>query len=202
MNKNRRNCSIRANRIVGHFAAEKKKTILAVCLIALMAFMWIKVFAAKGPETAEAAMMNSQAGTNLQSKTEAKVSFIELPEISGRTDVITRDIFASNGWRNFVNTEKNVVLTREVKSAGDGSEKVIESIAGNMRLEAIVMGENPRALINNKILSAGDILPVNDGAESYDCEVILIDDDSVVMRCEKAEVTLKLKQIIEKKNQS
>lgn len=201
MNKSRINSSFSANRIVGRFAAEKKKTVLAVCLVSLMAFMWIKVLAKKGPETTAASAMSSQAGTNLQSDAEARVSFVDLPEVAGRNDVIKRDVFASNGWRSFVNAEKNVVLTREVKIAGDSSEKVIENIFGNMRLEAIVMGENPRALINDKIVSSGDTIPVSDGADNYECEVILIDDSSVVMRCGKAEVTLKFKQVNENKKQ-
>jgi len=57
------------------------------------------------------------------------------------------------------------------------------------------MGENPRAYINDKILSVGDKLPVSDGSRIYECEVILIENNSVVMRCEKAEVILKLKQV-------
>lgn len=202
MNRNRRNNGISANRVVGLFAAEKKKTVLAVCLITLMAFMWIKVFAAKSPVAAQAAAVNSQAATNSQVDTQAGVSFVDLPDIPGRNDVITRDVFASNGWKNFVNAEKNVVFTGEVNATGKSSEKTIESIVGSMKLEAIATGTNPRALINNKVLSTGDSVLVNNGPDSYECEVIKIDDNSVVIRCGTTEVILKLKQTVENKNQS
>ena len=190
------------NRIVGHLAAEKKKAILAFCLIALMAFMWIKVFAGKSLSEAKAEPMKDHAGNDGRNALEAAVSFIDLPEIEGRNDVITRDCFASNGWKNFVDADKNVVVTKEVNVVpGDGTEKVIRKIADKLKLEAFVMGDHPRAYINDRILSVGDKLLINDGTDQYECEVITIENNSVVMRCGKAEVTLKLKKVFEDNSQ-
>ncbi|MBN1973570.1 MAG: hypothetical protein JW787_08015 [Sedimentisphaerales bacterium] len=198
MKKNIKNIGNSAEGIVGRLAAEKKKTVLAACLVFLMAFMWIKVFTGKSPSQAGAVSKIEQMEKDFQQDTEVKVSYIDLPEISGRNDSITRDIFASNGWKAFVNNDKNVVLTREVNVApGDSNEKVIRKIADNLKLEAFVMGENPRAYINDRILSVGDVLLVSDGADKYECEVVLIENNSVVMRCGNAEVMLKLKQVFE-----
>ena len=203
MRKNLRNSGNDANKIVGYLAAEKKKTILAVCLISLLGFMWIKVFAGKSPTAAGAEPMVSQSKNTNQPGDEASVSFIDLPEIAGRNDSIKRDFFASNGWKDFVNTDKNVVVTKEVNVVpGDSTEKVIRRIADNLKLEAFIMGDNPRAYINDRILSVGDKLLVSDGADKYECEVIVIENNSVVMRCGKAEVTLKLKQVINESKQS
>ena len=203
MRSNSRNNNKEISSIVGHLTAEKKKTVMAFCLIALMGFMWIKVFTGKNSSTANAEQMKNLTENNSQSDTQSKVSYVDLPEIEGRNDVITRDFFSSNGWKNFVDTDRNVVVTKEVNVVpGDGTEKVIRKIADNLKLEAFVMGDNPRAYINDKILSVGDKLLVSDGNEKYECEVITIENNSVVMRCGKAEVTLKLKQIIEDNKQS
>ncbi len=202
MRKNLRNRVNGAKGIVGHLASEKKKTVMVVCLVILMAFMWIKVFAGKGPATAGAVPTDSRAENVNQPETDVKVSFVDLPEIKGRNDVITRDFFDANGWIDFVNADK-IAVTREVNVIpGDSSEKLIRRIADNLKLEAFVMGENPRAFINDRILSVGDTLPVSDGADKYDCVVIMIENNSVVMRCGKAEVTLKLKQVIEENKKS
>ena len=203
MRKNLRNNGNGTGGIAGHLAAEKKKTVLAVCLIALMAFMWIKVFAVKNPPAANAGQTASQTGKVNQPDAETKVTYTDLPEVAGRNDMITRDFFASNGWKDFVDTDKNIIVTKEVNVVpGDSTEKVIRKIADNLKLEAFIMGENPRAYINDRILSVGDTLLVSDGAKKYECEVITIENSSVVMRCGKAEVTLKLKQVIENPKQS
>ena len=199
MKKNLTNSVNRANGIVGHVAAEKKKTVLAICLITLMAFMWIKVFVGKKPASANAKPVVSQVTDN-QANSEEMVTFLDLPVVEGRNDVITKDFFNANGWKDFTDKSK-VVLKQEVNVVSDDqSEKVIKKIAENIKLEAFLMGENPRAYINDKVMSVGDILPINYGNDKYEFEVMKIDDNSVVMRCGKAEVTLKLKQVIEESN--
>ena len=62
MKQNFRNSTNETNRIVGQFTPEKKKTVLAVCLVILMAFMWIKVFVRKKPATANAMESLEQGG--------------------------------------------------------------------------------------------------------------------------------------------
>lgn len=196
MKQNRRNNGSNSGGIVGRMVAEKKKTILAACLVILMAFMWIKVLSGKKPEAAGAATPTSQSTNSAKLDSEANVSYIDLPEVEGRNDSIKRDVFASNGWKDFSNKD-NMVITREVNVVpGDVTESVIRRIADSLKLEAFVMGENPRAFINDKILSEGDTLSISDGSQKYECEVVSIENNSVVMRCGKAEVILKLKQVI------
>ncbi len=198
MRKNSRNRNRGTSSIVGHLAAEKKKAVMALCLIMLMAFMWIKVITGKSASTANAEPIKNRPENSNPTYTQEKVTYINLPDVEGRNDVITRDFFASNGWKSFADSDKNVVVTREVNVVpGDGTEMLIRKIADNLKLEAFVMGDNPRAYINDKILSVGDTLLVSDGNDKYECEVIMIENNSVVMRCGKAEVTLKLKQVIE-----
>lgn len=196
MKKNIRNSENNSFGIVSRMAADKKKTILAFCLVALMAFMWVKVLAGKKPEAANAKTTTSQKEKEAQLDSEGNISYIDLPDVEGRNDSIKRDIFAANGWKSFAGKNESVVLTREVNVVpGDVTESVMKKIAENLKLEAFVMSSNPRAYINDKILSVGDSLSVTDGTNKYECEVVLIENNSVVMRCGKAEVILKLTKV-------
>ena len=187
-----------ANGVISHLAAEKKKAVLVACLIILMLFMWIKVFIRKGPTSTNAVEITTDAQDKNTSVQETNFSYIELPEVEGRNDIIKRDFFAANGWKDFINHDNNIVVLKEVDiNSGDISKKVIDKIADNLKLEAFVMGKNPKAYINDKIVSVGDVLLVSDGNENYECEVVEIENNSVVMRCGSAQVTLKLKKIIE-----
>ena len=94
MKRNFQNINNGTNRLVNQLASEKKKTVLAVCLIALMAFMWIKVFIKKSPVAADAMLLAEQSNSEKENSTAVKVSFIELPKVIGRNDMIVRDFFS------------------------------------------------------------------------------------------------------------
>jgi len=172
---------------MSQFAAQKKKTVTALCLIALMVFMWIKVLGGKTPQGAEAALMAQEANLGASgSNSELEISFIELPKVKGRNDVLTRDFFAADGWRDFVGDGEVNVGSR------DGGEEALSRIEGKLKLEAIGLGKNPLAFINGKLLSVGDKLLVGDGVNTYECEVVGIEENTVLIRCGEAEIKLKL----------
>jgi hypothetical protein len=192
-----KNSVVVANRLFSRLAAEKKKTVIAVCLIALMVFMWARVLGRKTPQSAEAAATAQETG---QPNSELKISFIELPKIKGRHDVLDRDFFAADGWRSFTRDAegKNLTGIKEVSVvSGDDSEEVVRRVAEKLKLEAIGLGKNPRAFINNKLLSVGDKLLISEGADMYECEVVGIEEHAVFIRCGEAEITLKLTRVIE-----
>ena len=87
MKRNLGNSGKGVNKFVSQLAAEKKKTVCALCLIGLMVFMWVRMLSKRGPQGAQAALMVRQP-TDSQSNSELKVSFIELPEIEARNDVL------------------------------------------------------------------------------------------------------------------
>jgi len=185
-----------AGSLISHLAAEKKKTVMAVCLVLLMAFMWVRVFFRK-ETTEEANATTEQNSLQGESKSALKISYIELPKVAGRNDVITRDIFSSNGWRSFSEKGKNIVSIEEVNVVpGDGSEEVIRKVVENIKVEAIVVGDNAKAFINDKVHSIGDKLLIKDGVSEYECEVVAIEENAVVIGCSGAEVKLKLKRVI------
>ncbi len=195
MEQKLRNSGSGANRVFSRLAAEKKKTVAAACLIAVMVFMWVRVLAPKTPRGAKAAL-TAQEAVKGESNSELKISFTKLPKVRGRNDVLTRDFFASDGWRNFRSTEgENLSGIEGVNVVSrDGSEGVVRRVAEKLKLEAIMLGGTPQAFINDKLRSVGDKLLVSDGGDSFECEVAGIEEKMVFIRCGEAEITLKLTQ--------
>ena len=185
MKANLKNTGSAVKRFLSRAGAEKKKTLIAFCLISVMVFMWARVLGKKtsdGPRSAKAA------------HGAAKVSFVELPKARGRNDRLTRDCFASNGWKDFLRSsgQSNSGRVQEVNIVSKGgSEEVARRIAEKLRLEAIVLGESPQAFINDKLLKVGDRLPVKDGLNTYQCEVVGMTKNTVFVRCGKAEINSK-----------
>ncbi len=197
MRQNARNSGNVAKRLVNQLAVQKKKTVLALCLITLMAFMWIRVLTRRAPQAAEAGLLAGQMNMETQSAPELKISFIELPQAAGRNDVITRDFFDSDGWQGFVDGRgrKSVGVEEVDIISKDGDKEVIRKVAERLKLEAIVSGENPLAFINDKVLRVGGKLLISEGVDKYECEVVEIKENTVVMRCRESRITLKLTQV-------
>jgi len=190
------------NKLMTQLVAEKKKTIMALCLTALMVLMWVRMLGRKTPETAGAAVTaresSDKSGAN--SKSLPKISFIELPRVKGRNDVLAGDFFAVDNWQEFLGDAggKNSGGIKEVNVVSrDGLKEVIRRVAKKLKLEARELSENPYVFINNKLLSVGDKLLVRDGTDTYECEIVGIEETEVFIRCEEAEIRLKFAQVIE-----
>jgi hypothetical protein len=194
MKQNIANNSTGARKVLERLAEEKKKSVMALCLITVMAFMWIRVLTRKTPQGAEAAPGTEQSSTEDLQDEKYRVSFVELPKVAGRNDVIARDFFASNGWRHFVDRQgrKRDGIEEVSIASTNGNEEVIERIAKKLKLEATMMSTNPIAFVNGQIRQTGDKMLVKDGTETYECEVVNIEDNTVVVKCREAEITLKL----------
>ncbi|MCX5635715.1 MAG: hypothetical protein NTW55_07760 [Planctomycetota bacterium] len=185
MKENSKNNNNGLGKLVNKLAAEKKKSIIAFCLIAIMAFMWIRVIGGKTPQAGEAAVLANTATVEEKGEPELKVFFVELPNVKGRNDMLTRDFFVAGGLGFGI---------EEVNVASGGSEEKVRRIAGQLKLEAIDSGKNPQAFINDVLLKVGDKLSVKDGKSVYECEVIRIEKEMVVIRCGDSEITLKIEQ--------
>lgn len=198
MKQNVKNSGNGTNGLVGRFAAEKKKTVTALCLILLMVFMWARVLSRKTPEAAAAAQRKENVVPDiLGADLGLNISFIELPKVAGRNDVITRDFFAVDDWRDFIRDEKGVGIEEVNVVSKDGNEEVLRRIAEKLKLEAIGLDGNPQAFINGKLLSVGDKLLVRDGGNKYECEVVEITENVVVIKCAEGEISLELTKVIE-----
>ncbi len=197
MTQNTRNKNTGVRKMFDRLGEDKKKSVTALCLIAVMAVMWIRVLTKKTPQGAEANPGPDQTKNEDAPREEYRVSFVELPKVAGRNDVIGRDFFASNGWQHFVDGQgRKPGDTDEVSVISkNGNEEVIRRVAKKqLNLEATMVGsEEDKASINGETLEVGDTLSISDGADTYVCEVTEISDYTVVIQCREAEITLSIK---------
>ncbi len=173
--------------LMDRLTAQKKKTGITVCLVLVMAFMWVKVLTTNAPDSATAAVVDDAAG---QSESQLKITYVELPVVEGRNDTLVRDFFTVG--KGFLRAGAVVDVV-----ADGGSEKMTRRIAEKLKLEAIEFGENPQAFINDELVSEGDKLSVREEATEYEFTVVKIEQSTVFMRCGEAEITLKLAPAIE-----
>lgn len=173
--------------LMGRLTAQKKKTAVAVCLVLVMVFMWVRVLTPNVPDSAAAAVVDGAVG---RSEPQLKMTYVELPVVKGRNDMLARDFFTVGKGFLRGGGGLDIVL-------GGGSEEMSRRIAKKLRLEAIVSGKNPQAFINDKLVSVGDKLVVKEGATEYEFVVVKIGQSAVSVRCGEAEVTLKLAPAIE-----
>lgn len=195
MRRNVRHNGRRAKGLVGQLVAEKKKVVMALCLMGVMAFMWIRVLTKKAPEAAGAEIIAEPSNTSGPSNPELNISFIELPKVAGRHDVITRDFFASENWRHFLERQRKRNGFEEVNILSqDVNEEVIRRLAEKLKLGAVMVSENPQAYVNGDVIEVGDKIFIGDGTNKFECEVIAIEENTVVMKCKEAEIILKLEK--------
>ena len=198
MQQNSGNNDNAINRIVSQLAVDKKKGIMALCLIGVMAFMWVRVLSNKDPESAAAALSAQKiAADNANAESTVHISFTELPNVEGRNDVLTKDFFAVDNWQDFTEGKRKDLI--EIGNAADGrsNEEIAGKIIEKLKLGAVTLGESPRAFVNDRMLRVGDKLPVRNETDVYECEIVAIEENKVIMRWEETEITLKLAQEIE-----
>lgn len=195
MGHNVRNNSNRTKRLISQLAAEKKKTVTALCLIGVMAVLWIRVLGKKAPESAGADIAAEPVNNEVPSDPEFIISFLELPKVAGRNDVINRDFFDSENWRHFIEGQRKRMGFEEVKIlSSNGNEEVMRTLAEKLKLEAILVSDNPQAFVNGDLIEVGDKMLIGDGVEAFECEVVTIEENTVVMKCREAKIILKLEQ--------
>lgn len=175
-------------------ATDKKKAVTAACLVGVMAFMWGKLLLKQGPEDAVAAGAGGTVEVQ-QSDQELEVSYLALPEISGRNDVISRDFFSPAGWRGFgIGTEVGNLTDRNDREvvSDSGSEAIVARIAGSLELQAVWLGNPAQASISDKPVRVGSVIEVVSGDDAYECEVVEIEENRVSLRYGEAMVVLEL----------
>jgi hypothetical protein len=184
---------MQAHQVLDHLAADRKKAVFAVSLLAVMGFMWFRVLTGHQPAPA-AADTSTQQGQ--PQKPPRNIHYLELPNLPGRNDYINRDFFASRDWECFrQNSGSSRNLENEVHmTAPDRAQEVAARLGQRLKLEAVLRDGTPRAFINDQLLRLGDRLPVHDGPDTCEFEVLRIYEDSVLVGCNGTQLTLKLTQ--------
>jgi len=201
MKMNNRSKASAASRFLDRLFAEKKKVVTAICLTVVMVFMWAKVLLKSGPAGAQAGV-GDQATKAERIGRELNVSYVELPMVVGRNDLITRDFFDTERWKEFgkISQAYQPGGPAEVNAVSpDDIEDVAAQVVAQFQLQAIWVGKTPQASINNKLVLVGDKLQGQYGSQTLECEVTHIEEDRVFLGCRGNQVELKLDRGIEKK---
>jgi hypothetical protein len=171
------------SKIISRAMVEKKKTAMALCLVVVMAVMWIRAFGGKTPTGAEAVVLSPQAPSS-QSNPKTEVSFLDLPYVKGRNDVLNRDFFTVKGFS----------LTAGNAKTNDDSDEHIKSVIENLKLDASGIGRIPQVFINGKVYTIGDELTFEDNGGIYKFEIVRIEKESVLIKYGQSKVELRFKQ--------
>jgi hypothetical protein len=128
----------------------------------------------------------SESSEALQAANNTNTTFVKLPSIPGRHDVLHRDVFRMDSDVFGTDRRSDVFV--------DGTGGTVQRIIGMLRLDAIVMGSEPEAFINDKIVKVGQKVIVRDGNKQYECEVTKIQENVVTVIADGTEVELRLKE--------
>ncbi|RKY04730.1 MAG: hypothetical protein DRP66_11360 [Planctomycetota bacterium] len=175
----------------------KSKLIIAVVLVTVMAFMWLRLLIFnKSPGAAAGGALSgsvgAQAGNNT-TKSAPELTYIELPFVPGRHDVLANDIFRSGTWRvvggaqNTAGESDGLALT-----AAD-----IRKITASITLDGVIAEQGtraPEAFINGKLVSVGSKVAVEYNKRSVELTVTEIHRNKVVLRVGEQEINVKMLQ--------
>ena len=182
------------NQAISRLTAEKKKVVIAVLLIGIMAIMWVRVLAKKNGSPAGEIPLAIQAASAEEVLPKVQVTYVELPQIKGRNDMLTRDIFSGSKWEG-LGAEANGAKqpNEKIKSGHEKlSDTITEMIGKELRLDAISSGKNPQAYVGGMLVSPGGKLTVKHEGEKYEFKAVMMNENEVVLECKGIQVKLSM----------
>jgi hypothetical protein len=185
------------------------KTMAMIVLLAVMGILWGRVLLSgkKGPVAAsaqDAAVVQPTAQT-AQSDGNLTLKAVVLPQVPGRNDTLSHDLFSADRWTAFAldGSQNNDQTDVRVDSAED-AEKMhqarLEKIAQRLTLEAVIQdadGKPFQAFVDDKILSVGSTLTVKEGPDQYELTLEKISKKEVLFTWNKISVVLKMAETFE-----
>ncbi len=182
--------------LLNQFAANKKKAVVAVGLLVLMAIMWGKALLKKdtaGPAKAADSVAAEQTDTSV------KLEYIDLPYDPQRHATLAGDMFKSNNWQGFRPAGQsagsyNPNIYEISAAAGQNEPNTIlaDKISREIRLEAIMTGPRPEVFINDKMIGEGQDFTVKISGTDYKITVLKIYENKVDMKCADIVFTQKI----------
>jgi hypothetical protein len=190
--------------LLGRLPTKKPKVIMAVVLVAVMAFMWVKVILGEKTSAAKGAALTSgttASMTQSNGQPEIKLEYIKLPVVPGRNDILTKDIFTPQNWNAFDWGDDDNSENVEIVSPDDNGRQMHENnfrqIAERVPVDAISTDQSGRilAFIQDNVVSVGDKLTVEHNGYAYEFIVKEIRTEKVVLGWENCTVTLQMSQL-------
>jgi hypothetical protein len=182
------------NQMISQLTAEKKKIVIAAALIGIMAIMWVRVLAKKSESPAGTVPLATQTAAAEEMPAKIQITYVELPQIKGRNDMLTRDIFSGSKWEGLGAEANGAQRPKErIKSGNEKlSDTITEMIGKELKLEAILSGKNPQAYVGGMLVSPGGKLTVKHEGEKYEFKAVEMNDNEVVLECKGVQVKLSM----------
>lgn len=199
-------------KLSGGLQSLSPKTIAAIALMTAMAVLWGRVlFRGKGgPATANAQEMAAlqEAAAQAASKPEKVcIQKIELPMLPGRNDALSYNIFSADHWTafEFHRTEEVVPVPVETTPVVEDTEEKrhsanLQRISGRLTLEGVICDADQQpvqAFVENKILSVGALLTVQEGPDKYDLKLEKLENTEAVFTWNTHRIVLKMADLVE-----
>jgi hypothetical protein len=188
--------------LINHLPVKKSKIIIAAVLMSVMAMLWVRViFGAKTDKVVNTKPKIVSGKTqNIAEQPQPKVSYVKLPVVPGRNDVLTRDIFSPENWKAFDWDQSKDSDNVEIDSSEDDGrmmhEKNLREIAQNYTVDAISTDQQGQiqAFMIDDVVSVGSTLIVEHKGYSYEFIVLEIKTEEVVLGWKNCTVTLQMSQ--------
>ena len=167
--------------MTGRMAAEKKKLFIAIALISVMVVMWTKVFTKKS--TVSQAAADSALAVQQKTARYHSITYVPLPVVPGRNDILKRNIFA---FGNSGAGSGRIGMGRDREN--------IAKIENDLKLDAVITGDNPSAFIDNKLVSVGSTLPITYENQTYEFVVTKITENTAFLKWNDYSIRVKMAQ--------
>ena len=204
-----RNTMMNKKPVTGGLQNISPKVMAMVILLVVMAILWGRVLL-KG--TGGPAAANAQDQANIQdiisdmAPEAVEIEAIRLPMLPGRNDRVSHDLFSSDNWTAFELNQNQNEANGGVKVGGTGNSAELthrsrlERIAGQLKLEAVICDaqNSPfQAFVDDKILTVGSTLTVQEGPDQYVLMLEEISEKEVSFSWNEMSVVLKMAETFE-----
>jgi len=179
-------------RLVQHATADKKKLTLMVALMAVMLLLWGRLLLKQAPRTAIADPSETQQTEQAESAQPAQPTYVVFREALhvDMPSVVRRDLFLFDKDRyprialdtTDLDLEKSGTETPEVNRQIEEIRQWVESLV----LQGAVLGNPPRAMINNCVYRLGEKL--------NGFEIVKVEARQVVLRRDDIEIVLPMSE--------
>jgi hypothetical protein len=204
-----RNTMMNKKPVTGGLQNISPKVMAMVVLLVVMAILWGRVLlkGTGGPAAANAQDQESIQDTISEMASKAvKIEAVELPMLPGRNDRVSNNLFSSENWTAFELNHNQDDSKGGVKVDGTGHatelthRSRLERIAGRLKLEAVICDAQNRpfqAFVDDKILSVGSTLTVQEGPDQYVLMLEEISQKEVSFSWNEMSVVLKMAETFE-----
>ena len=204
-----RNTMMNKKPVTGGLQNISPKVMAMVVLLVVMAILWGRVLlkGTGGPAAANAQDQEYIQDTISDMASKAlEIKAVELPMLPGRNDRVSNNLFSSENWTAFELNHNQDDSKGGVKVDGTGHatelthRSRLERIAGRLKLEAVICDAQNRpfqAFVEDKILSVGSTLTVQEGPDQYVLMLEEISQKEVSFSWNEMSVVLKMAETFE-----